>query len=122
MENFYFELFVGLVIAVAVFCAFDLGLNLADAAFTNFKGSTLHSGIFALGWLCFILSIIFGGSYIGNLLKACFPAVQFHGHFADPGTPTRTRLFWVAGALVLPILLNLVTSKVSNLLKWFSPE
>jgi hypothetical protein len=55
-------------------------------------------------------ALIFGGSVIVKLLQSTFPVVTFGGRLADPGTHHRARLLWLASAVFLPLLLNLLAN------------
>ena len=113
------SLAISILTAVAIYCAFDFSLFIADVSAEGFKGSTIRSFIRYIGWICVFVGFVFGGFSIERSLKCHFSSVHFRGRISDPWGKRRARLIWIASALILPILLNVITSMISDLLSRF---
>lgn len=61
------------------------------------------------------LAITFGAQFVTGpmlltfLFNKAFPAAQFTGRLSDSGTRLRSRLSYVLGLIVIPIIVNLIT-------------
>lgn len=117
IDRLWLEMALGLLVAVAIYSAFDIGLDLADVRWPHFKGSGLRSGIASIGWLCVLVGWFAGGAGLRRLLAQSFPVVEFRGDLADAQGVRRSVIFWVFSAIFMPILVRSMSGLVVDLMR-----
>ena len=112
VDTYIFFLVVTLIVGAAVYAAADVILRILTVAIPGFKGSSAQRALATVAWVLVFTLPFFGGSQLVDAVRRAFPAVEFHGRLADPGAGNRKRLTWIALAIALPLVLNLVASLI----------
>ncbi len=108
---------LNIIIGVAIYSIFDLALDFASAKIPGFDGSEIHRLFQNIGLISMVLGVIAGGLWVSDLLKRSFPPVEFSGRLSDANTINRSRLIWVSGAILLPIVVNVFSNLLTNVFK-----
>jgi len=116
IDSFPVYLALAIVASLGVYSLFDLPLDLASEHIPGFKGSTLHTTIGTIGWMCVAVTLMGGGILLHDRIKALFPAVQFSGHLTDPSSRQRRVVTAMFLVILLPILLNVLANFLTDLL------
>jgi len=114
VDTYIFFLVVTLIVGAAVYAAADVILRILAVAIPGFKGSSAQRALATVAWVLVFTLPFFGGSQLVDAVRRAFPAVEFHGRLADPGAGNRKRLTWIALAIALPLVLNLVAGLISK--------
>lgn len=116
LDKSWFALLLGMLVAFAVYSAFDVLLSLLVAYSPEFKGSSTYSIIVSIGWGAVLLGLLMGGDPLVRLLKQCFPPVEFTGRLSDPQMIRRSRIVRTATTILIPIVLNVFSGMLIELI------
>ena len=116
LDKPWFTVLLAMLVAFAVYSAFDVLLSFLAAYSPEFKESSTYSTIISIGWGAVLLCLLMGGYPIIRLLKQCFPPVEFSGRLSDPQMIRRSRIVWTTTTILLPIVLNLLSDLLIELI------
>lgn len=120
IDSFFVYLALSLLASLAVYSLFDLPLTLANQYVPGFIDSTVYTVIGWVGWSCVLLTTMGGGFVVQDRLKTLYPAVQFCGRLSDPYSEKRRSMSVLFVVILLPIILNVFASFLTDLLKLWS--
>ena len=105
-DSLLFFFLFSIVPAVAVYSVFDIAIALVAKADPSFPDSSTHTVTAGIGWICVLGTFFVAPSWVHGVLKRAFPVVEFRGRMRDLGADIRSRLKWIATAILFPIILR----------------
>ncbi len=112
--TFFGQFLLAILCAAFVFSIFDIGLSLSFEVFPDFKGSKAASTIALLGGALMLMSFAAGPMVIPGVIRKYYPPFEFTVTYGNPKFTQRIGLKTVAGLIVLPILINLVSAFIKD--------
>jgi hypothetical protein len=108
---------IAFLTGLAIFSTFDFILDALAVSVPNFDGSNLHNVLQLIGWGLMFFNAITVPVWLGNLVERTWPAVEFTGRLSDPNTVSRSRVIWVFGIILLPIVINVFSNFLTDFLR-----
>ena len=107
---------MNLILIISEYSLFDFIINLLVKYRLFEKGDSTYSLMGSIGWGIIAASSALGYTLFEKYFKRLFPVLEFCGRFTDTSAKKKKTLFWLISFILLPIIINLISSILFTLI------
>ncbi|MCY4142136.1 MAG: hypothetical protein OXG08_00410 [Gammaproteobacteria bacterium] len=111
----------GALTGVAVFCTFDIVIDVWLRFYPEIKGSLSFFVVGFIGIFSSLICFVASPFYFSHIVKKNLPPVEFCNHVTHRNTNVNSKFFWIATIIVIPIFVNIFSQLLFSVLGfWFT--